>query len=107
MYSWKQLLVAVTVHGVRLKCMDAPYLTAALLGGQMVILFSAETNTVMDILVAQIFGSLSCTWIEGYEGFQDPHKAKWLSPRIDHPQMVSFKGIFSMPMHCVICSFHE
>lgn len=59
-----------------------PLTVALLLGDQMITLFPAETNTVTDILVAQIFGSFSCTWIEGYEGFQDPHKAKWLSTRI-------------------------
>lgn len=57
-------------------------IVAFLSGGQMITIFPAETNTVTDILVAHIFGSFSCTWIEGYEGFQDPHKAKWLSTRI-------------------------
>ena len=46
------------------------------------IIFSTIIATVLDILVAQILGSLSFNWIEAYEGFQHSHKAKWLSRRV-------------------------
>lgn len=66
-----------------MKLMDAHDLTVALLpGSQMIILFSAITNAVTDILAAQILGSLSFNCTEGYAGFQDSHKVKRLSRRV-------------------------
>ena len=100
----------VTVHGMHLKFTDAPNLTVALwLGDQMIMLFFfAATNTVTDILIAHIFGSLSCTWIEGYEGFQDPHKAKWLSTRIVSVYIhrwSALKGFFPRPCTVLFAVF--
>lgn len=89
--------------------MEAHYLTIALLpGSQMIILFSAITNAVTDILAAEILGSLSFNCTEGYEGCQVSQGQMALQEgRTNlYPQIGSFKRDLPMPMQCVACSSH-